>query len=483
MGSRALTTYQGKPGWERKEFGLTTGGTGNLDTLVRALLRSSLRSMYEWPSRDVNQAILMQEIYWVMSVLSRGLMQKASEATGDTMADTQPDSFVVRGETEPTAAKIRGHLRDGFRRVKLGENGGQRMRRGLRGGNCFGQMIYDWDGARWHMTGLRHMPTFEMVRNPADDSYYQVRNAKTIATWNNPRGDKGPNPFIANLSIESDDNMPYGVALFDHIKLDYRMFIGAIEDEVAAGRTRAVEKLKHIIGNPKGFMPVDENYIRDYRERNKIEPDNVVSHLWLKAGWEDVEVVKGDATGVRVLMEIVDQHLKRMRRGCGFRESPEDLSGRGLESAEAEYSGEINSLRLSDWKFKKTVGDQILLLEGYPGPDIDWSALLPPLGETDSNRASRMMNLYNSGLCGHEEVSAVIGWKDVDRLRQSIRETKAFNDEVGIQWPPKGKVTTQTRNPRGDVVGSESPKKGADPQQGRGRRQEQRKAGKTPSGA
>ncbi len=486
-GSRAVSTQTGRQAWD-------SGDTyGNLNAFVAAAMRRHWQFTMEPASRNEDQARLMAEIYAVASPLARGINDQANDAANDSMADTQPDAIIVRGETAENRAKIRGILRDGFRRLKIGENGAARIRRGLRTGNCFGQKVFERDGFRWHFTKVMNMPTYEMIRNPVDDSYVQIRKQSVtggLAIGNPIIGQWGPG-FIAKLALEEDHNAIYGTPILEHVKIDYRLFIAACEDEAIAGRTRAPARFKYTLGNEKWGQSVDPDYVEAWKKRNNITPTTVVTDFFLIAGWEDVESIGGDAAGVTALMEMTNDHMQRMKHACGFREDSEKLAGRGLESTDTAYAGRINALRLADWKYKKSVGDDILLFEGYD--DIDWSTNIPSLGETDHNRSTRLGALLGSAQIGHEVFAAGMGYKDVDDYRQDITETAKYYDELNaglntiqIQYQLRagsGKKTDQTRNPRGDVVGTDSPGKGADPQASRSRRKQQKVGGKTPTGA
>lgn len=491
-GSRAVTTQTGRSAWD-------AGDTfHNLNAFVAVAMRKHWQFAMEPASRNEDQAKLMAEIYAICSPLARGINDQANDAANDSMADTQPDAIIVRGENAATRAKIRDVLRQGFRKLKVGENGASRIRRALRTGNTFGQKVFEYDGLRWHFTKLINMPTYEMHRNPSDESYVQVRRGylggtgRGMALGQPIIGAWGPG-FIAKLAIEEDHNSVYGTPILEHVKIDYRLFIAACEDAAVAGRTRAPARFKYTLGNEKWGQTVDPDYVEAWKKRNNITPVTVVTDFFLIAGWEDVEAIGGDAAGVRALMETTNEHMTRMKKACGFRDESENLAGRGLESTDTAYAGRINALRLADWKYKKSVGDDILLFakEGYN--DIDWSTNIPSLGETDHNRSTRLGQLLGNAQIGHEVFAAGMGYKDVDDYRQDITETAEFYDELNagldtiqIQYQLRGsggKKTDQTRNPRGDVVGTDAPNKGADPQASRSRREQQRRGGKLPTGA
>lgn len=483
-GSKAISTQQGRQGYDPMGY-----GEHNVAAFLSAIHRNRWGlDNVQIPYRNRTQAYLMQEIYAVCSPLARGIQELAGDAANDSQADTQPDAIVVNGETQSTAKKIEKILRDGFRRLKVGENGSQRHRIALRTGNCFGQKVFEWDGSRWHMTKIVHMPTYQMIRNPKDDSYVQMSVAGM--SIGNPDGEPGvvarwPPGFIANLAVEADHNSIYGVPILEHVRVDYRLFVAACEDYAAASRSRAPLRFKWKYGQEKGFMSPAPEALEDWKKRQQIEPTTVLTDIWLIAGWEDVEEIGGDAAGVAALMMGVNDHMHRMKKACGFRTDEEELAGAGREAGDARYSSHINTLRIADWKFKKSIGDDLLLLEGYD--DIDWATNIPPLGETDTNRVTRASNELKNAHGGLRTYAAAVGLKSVDTLKDDIRETKEFYDELEIVWPQGNKVeaplTDQERSPKGDVPGTESPKKGSDPEKGRQRREQQRRAGRTPTGA
>lgn len=484
-GSRAITTQQGRQAYDRDGLYTKT----HLQTFLAAIQRGQNRWALDVqiPWRNKQQAYLMAEIYAVCSSLARGILELAGDAANDTMADTQPDSFIIRGESQTRARKIEDFLRAGFRKLKVGENGSQRQRIALKTGNCFGQKVYEFDGARWYMTKLLHMPSYQMVRNPEDDSYMQMSvggmrgptsTSEILAKW-------GPG-YIANLAVEADHNTVYGVPLLEHVRVDYRLFIAACEDAAIAARTRAPQRFKWKYGSDKSFIAPTLESLEAWQDRQQIKPTTIATDIWLLNGLEEVEEIGGDAAGVMALVEMVESYMSSMKKACGFRRDEESLQGAGRESADSRYSSHINTLRIADWKYKKSVGDDLLLLEGIT--DVDWSTNIPPIGETQGNVTTRASVELSNCHTGLRQYCAERGIKDVNALKEDIRDWKEFCDEIGIPaWKgDKGDnetATDQTRTPRVDVPGSESPKKGADPQAGRSRREQQRRDGRKPTGA
>lgn len=473
-GSRSLSTQRGSPTqYPKRISGMRVRGD-----LVQAL-RPLWSINFQVPSRQTRIAYLVQEIYSVCPSVARGLQELAADATTDEQADTQPDAFLVYGEPDARQRKIKGILRRGFDRLQVGPDGPMRMRTGLKYGNCFAEPVFERDkGGPWKFNHLNYLPTFEVFKDPHTNTYEQKRKGSMggglIAKWEVP-------DWLANLTIEEDSASPYGVSILQHIIPDYRYFISALEDAAAAAKTRAPQRIAHYYGNEKGFAPVGPDELDAYIERNKIDPTTVTTDYWLRSGWEKVEEIGGDAAGVGALADMVDRHMDRMKYALGVREDSSQVSGRGLEGIDARYAAHINALRLADWKFKKNVGDKLLLLEGMK--EVAWSTRIPPLGETPSNRTTRASNEFMRGFSGMEGYCATIGLKDPDEVWADIKETKAQFEELGIEWPPKSPPSAQQRSARQDVVGTDSPSSGADPQKSRGRREQQRRSGKTPTGA
>lgn len=471
-GSKAETTERGMAGWDR---GRGFNNTGGLDAIAAAL-RPEYSINFQIPSRDEAVAYLMQEMYSVCSPFSRAIKQLAGDASQDSMADTQPHVILIDGESESREEKIFQILTKAFRTTEVGINTYMRNRIALLHGTAVGQPIFWRDGFKWHLAKVKLMPTWEMIRNAKTDTWVQLRKGfanQIIGRWDIPG-------FLATTFIDEDDNAIYGTPVGQHVVIDYKMMVMALQDVAVAGRTRAPARIVHYVGfDDMGRIIVDDDAIKEYQNRVKSSPITVVTDYYLKRGYEKLEELKGDPGGVEALIKILTEHQNRMKSALGLPIDPEKQSGRGLESVDANYARNINIVRMADSKFLKNIGDKALLLEGYT--DVDWSTTIPPIGETESNRVTRASKELQLGHIGHDMYCAIVGHKSPRQVREDIKRWVKFCEENNMPIP--GTNGAQVEKDRQDVVGTENPDKGADPQKGRTRRQEQRTAGKTVTGA
>lgn len=475
-GSKAKTTERGLPAYRRDAK--SKESRFNSDSLTR-LFTPEFSVPVEIPSRNIAMAYLVQEMYSICSILWRGIMQLSGDAAQDSLADNQPFVIVVNGESSSTEQKIIEILDKGLRRTGVAEDTDMRHRRTLKTGMSIGQPIFEYDGLNWEMTKVKLMPTWDMIKDPVTGTWKQVRrdslNNEVIAEWPIPG-------FLATATLEEDHNYLYGIPIGAHVIIDYRMMLMALEDLAAASRSRSVIKYKHLLKGLAG-QPVDEKVIQSYKQRNKYSVASVVTDFYLRDGVENIEEIEGDAKGVESLMKTSIFHQNKMRRAIGLMADPENLSTIGREEVDAEYSRNINQLRKVDWKFIKSVGDKLLLLKGYK--DVDWCALIPSLGETESNRTTRASKELELGHTGDRTYAATTGHKSVETLRKDVESflewRKQMYEKYGMPMP--GEHSAQTMRDRQDVVGTENKKKGADPEKGRNRRKNQKEAGRTPTGA
>lgn len=411
------------------------------------------------------------------SPFSLCINQLAGAAAQDSMADESPHTIIVNESNDALGEKIYKVLYDGFRRIKLGKTTFMRNRRNLITGNCFGEPICQYDGAKWWMTGYQLLPTFEMLRDPSNDTYKQVRKGaslanNSIAEWNVPG-------FICRSAHLDDHNRPYGIPLGQLVTTEYRGMVMAVEDVVVGGRTRAAMKLKYSVGYKDSKVPIPLEDLEAFRARHESEAIDVLTNLWMRANYEDVTEVQGDPAGIATLIDVVLLWTNRMKRAAGLPIDPEQQKSRGLESVDAEYARTINIVRAEDACFIEEIGNHILALRGYK--DVDWCVLIPPLGETELNRANRANAMRKAGYIGNRIWCSMVGIKDYRQARKDAEEDIKWRVSQGL--PPIGDMTSVPSTDRGDVVGTESPAAGADPQAGRDRRKTQREGGKKPTGA
>lgn len=462
-GSRVLTTERGRASYE-------TGKSSRTTSAAVPALRAENSVYFEVPTRNIEIAYLVQEMYAVMSPFSRAIHQLSGSAAQDSMADRQPYTIIVNDSNSTRREKIRDILEKTFRITDVGVNGEARIRRMLKTGDAIGEPIFEYDGARWHLTAVKIRPTWEMHHDPKDGVWTQRRgggfNNKVIAKWEIP-------DFLARSSFLPDENFLYGIPIGQLVITDYRALIMAFQDLIIAGRTRAPRRIANYIGDTRIPGGVTDEQLQNYKKKAEADPITIVTDYWLKAGVEKVEPIDGDAAGIDALLKIFDSHIVRMKRACGLPADPETLSGRGMESTDADYARNINVLRIADSKFLKSIGDKALLLEGYD--DVDWSTQIPPLGETETVRWTRANAAIQWGLIGFEEWCAIVGIKDPEETRGRIKEWMKFRRELGIPL-----VTGDKEDAGAGAVGTEAPEQGKDPQQGNIRRSEKRRAGQNP---
>jgi len=482
-GSRAVSTAQGRAGWDRGQYDRASSWKD-----ISNVLRPDTSITYEVPSRDIALAYLVQEMYAVCSPFARAINQMAGDAGQDSMGDHQPYTILVNEKNSRTKDKITEILDRAYRITQVGLNTEMRIRRALKTGMAIGQPIFEYDGLHWDLVRVQLMPTWEMIRDPKHNTWKQVRNSggmgnRIIGEWNIPN-------FLATTTILEDDNQIYGMPIGQLVIADYRMLVWAIEDLAIAGRTRAPRRLVHYIGWENNPIVIDDDLLKKYKQRNSVEPTTILTDHWLKKGFEEIDQLDGDASGVEALLLIVKDHTDRMRRGIGMSAEPSDMSGRGLESVDADYARVINILHMADYKFLKNIGDKALLLKGYT--DVDYAALIPALGETEANRWTRASAALERGHIGYSQFCAIVGLKQPDENMADIEKWFEFRKKHGVPLVLGDKEDSEligasgaksTRTAKQDVIGTESPAKGADPQKGRTRRAEQRRSGKTPSGA
>lgn len=460
-GSRAVTTERGQQGWEQS-------GTSGKKIDFSSISRPENSLTYEVPTRNQEIAYIVQEMYAVWSPFSRAIHQLAGDATQDSMADTQPYTIMVRESNPSRKKKIKEILETTFRDTGLGVNGEPRIRRMLKTGDAIGQPIFELDGSRWHLTKVKIMPTWQMHYDPRTGQWIQRKGGmqgRIIAKWDIP-------DFMARCSFLPDENFLYGIPIGQLVIADFRAAIMSLEDVIVAGRTRAAQRLKHMVGNPKFPTQIEDTALQAYKARVEADPLTIPTDYWLKEGFENIEPIGGDAAGIDALLKIHNSHVSRMRLALGLPSNPEDMSGRGLESVDADYARNINTLRIQDFKFLKSIGDKALLLEGYD--DVDWSTQIPPIGETETVRWDRANKALQWGALGYEDWCGIVGLKDPEEAKLRIKDWMEFRKELGIPLVMGDKEIGDSNSD------TENPDRGKDPQKGVIRRSEKRRAGQNP---
>lgn len=476
-GSKAVTTEKGKAVYDR---GRNFNNDSQID-ILSAALRSEGSIEYENPTRNKFIAMLVQEMYAVSSIFSRGIIQGGYDAGQDSSADSQPHMIMVNGENEYREEKIIEILNKAFLKADLGLNTPERITTGLLNGVCYVQPIFEYDGLKWHFTKAKHMPSWEIIEDPVTGKQMQIRldsngrnslgfGETVLGQWDIP-GWLGKTIPIANRKSL------YGTPVGELVIVDYKLMVMSIEDVSVSSRSNAPLRLVYTIGE-MGRTP-EPKLVEDFKVANQQSEISIVRNLYLRQNYEKVEAIKGNAAGSEALLKICKFHQNNMRRAIGLPPEPENLNGPGQEEVDAVYARTINAWRMADSRCLKSIGDKVLQLEGYS--DVDWYPLIPPIGETETNRVGRISKELSAGHIGHKRYCAEYGIKNLKKYREDIKETAAFYKSLGLTFgenPIKASADRGSGDPNTD-----SPKKGKDTQTSRVRRNNERKQGRQPTGA
>lgn len=477
MGSRALTTEKGKAVYDR---GRGFANESQMDVLAAAL-RSEGSIEYEVPTRNKFMAMLVQEMYAVSSIFNRGIIQAGYDCGQDSQADSQPHMIMVNGESESREEKIIDILNKAFLKCDLGLNTAERITTGLLNGVCYVEPIFQFDGLRWHLTKALHLPSWEIIEDPKTGAQKQIRlntygtnslgfGETIIAQWDIPNWLGKTIPIANRKSL-------YGTPVGELVIIDYKMMVMSLEDVSVSSRSNAPLRLVFTIGEMN--RTPDANVVEDFKAKNQMHAISIVRDLYLRKNMEEVKEIKGNAAGSEALLKICKFHQNNMRRAIGLPPEPETLNGTGQEEVDAVYARTINAWRMADSRCLKNIGDKALLLENYE--DVDWYPLIPPIGETETNRINRLSKELSAGHIGHRMYAVGAGIKNFKKYREDLKDTANFYKELGMVF---GENPIKAANDRGSGdPNTDSPKKGKDTQTSRIRRNNERKQGRTPTGA
>jgi hypothetical protein len=463
---KTLTTFRGKFSYEAPP---------SLLQQVQAALKPGISFEYEVPTRNEAEAYLVQEMVAVCSRLRRGLLKLAGDASQDSEGSAQPFTILVDETSPKFREKIFLEAQKIIRNTKLGINGRMRIYRALWTGDSIGQPIYTSldNGKTWDLTDVWLMPTWEMhidmkkgdwVQRKRDNIYYQE-----VGRW--------PLDYMVRNSHNYDHNHLYGRAALLDLLVSYRHYIAALEDLYVACRTRAPRRIVHYLGSEDGTWRVDKQALRDYKRRNELgSPKTIYTDYYLSAGFEKIDVLPGDAAGVRSLLDVVHMREGTMLEDLGLPVSMQDISGRTVsDSVDASYAATINTLRGEDNQFVVDVVKKGLRLKGYKDVDID--LCIPPLGETATLRWQRVWKAYEHREIDYYTACALIGQKNPFAMRKRIEEDLAWYNKHPEAYLLIGNPADKAY-PGNPIPGTESAAKGGNSQMGKIRRNVSRQSGK-----